>query len=109
MIAQRYTWSPNDFGQARVAALAWLAGLAEKQGTSQADVVLARYHGLAEKRPLDMQALRDWLYLCSVRLDYPGAYAAARDLAARRRPTRSRSGRSCTAWEAGRPPRGSEL
>ena len=106
-IAQRYSWSPADFGQARMAAMGWLVGLAQKQGTPQVDEVVASFRKPAEKRPADLRALWDWLYLCSVRLDYAGALRGRpRARAARRRPTRSRSGRSCIAWEAGRPPPG---
>ncbi len=80
-ISTRYTWAPADFGQARMAALAWLYKLAGQQGTSQAEQVVSFYRERAGKKPLDVQALRDWIYFCAVRLDYAGNLAASRDLA----------------------------
>ncbi len=79
-IAQRYTWSPADFGQARLAALGWLSTLAQKQGGAKLEAVVASFRERAEKRPVDLRASWDWLYLCAIRLDHAGEFAAARAL-----------------------------
>ncbi len=79
-ITQRYTWAPADFGQARLAALGWLASLAQKQGTPKLEELVASVRKPAEQRPADLRALWDWLYLCAIRLDHAGALSAARSL-----------------------------
>ena len=68
-ITQRYSWSPADFGQARMAALGWLVNLAQKRGTQPLDELVASIRKPAEKRPADLRAMWDWFYLCSVRLE----------------------------------------
>jgi tetratricopeptide (TPR) repeat protein len=79
-LAQRYSWSPADFGQARIAAMGWLVNLAQKQGSQHVDELVASIRRPAENKPADLRALWDWLYLCAVRLDNPGVYTAAREV-----------------------------
>jgi tetratricopeptide (TPR) repeat protein len=78
--AQRYSWSPADFGQARLAALGWLVSLAQKQGTPKVEEFVASVRKPAEARPADLRASWDWLYLCAIRLEHAGTFAAARAL-----------------------------
>ncbi|MHB1556493.1 MAG: DUF1583 domain-containing protein [Isosphaeraceae bacterium] len=73
-------WAPQDFGQARMAALGWLVSLAEKKGPSGSKQVIAAFRKAAGHNPPDAQALWDWFYLCAMRFDNAGAFAAARDL-----------------------------
>ncbi len=47
-IGQRYSWSPADFGQARLAAMGWMVGLAQRRGAAARGV-----------RGLDPQAGRE--------------------------------------------------
>ena len=56
-------WAPADFGQARMASLAWLVAIAEKKGKAQGDEVIARIRKAGEKTPPDPRALWDWFYL----------------------------------------------
>jgi predicted Zn-dependent protease len=73
-------WAPQDYGQARMAALGWLLSLAQRQGSGKGEEVIASFRKAAEKKPADVQALWDGFYLCQMRFDNAGAYAAAREL-----------------------------
>jgi tetratricopeptide (TPR) repeat protein len=79
-LTRRYSWGPSDFGQARMAAMGWIVSMVQKQGVPQAEGVVASFRKPAEKRPADLRASWDWLYLCAVRLDHAGAFAAAQML-----------------------------
>ncbi len=74
---QRQTWTPKDFGQARLGALGWLYSLAQKQ--NQGDVLLRRFKPAAEKN--DSRAAWDWYYLQRLRQDFQVSLEAARALA----------------------------
>ena len=73
------SWSPDDFGQARMAALGWLLGF-EEQGKIKSDGVLSAIRARAEKAPADVHALWDWFYLCQMRYDNSALFEAARRL-----------------------------
>ena len=75
-----YSWSPGDFGQARIAALGWLASLAEKERPSRQEEVAATFRTSALKSPADLHAIWNWFYLCTIREDNGGAFEAARKL-----------------------------
>ncbi len=77
---QGTAWAPQDYGQARMAALGWLVGLADRQGADKGKALIAEFRKAAEKKPADVQALWEWFYLCEMRFDNAGAYKAARDL-----------------------------
>ena len=70
-------WAPQDFGQSRMAALGWIVGLAERQGSAKGDEVVAAFRKAAEKTPADLRAIWDWFYFCEMRYDNAGAFAAA--------------------------------
>ncbi len=73
-------WAPVDYGQARMAALGWLLGLAERKGPDKAKELIESFRKAAEKKPADVHALWDWFYLCQMRFDNAGAYKATLDL-----------------------------
>ncbi len=75
-----YRWSPEDFGQARLAALGWLLGRAQSKAASGTQDPAALFQEAAEKTPADIHALWDWFYLCQVRYDNAGLFEAARRL-----------------------------
>ncbi len=79
-LSRQITFSPTDFGQARMAALGWLMSLAEKQGAGQSEAVIAAFRQAAGKSPADLRSLWDWFYLCAVRLDNAGVFEAAKSL-----------------------------
>ena len=102
-------WSPDDFGQARMAALGWLLSF-EQQGKAKADGPLAAIRKAAEKTPADVRALWDWFYLCQMRYDNAAPFRGGpHALAGRPRPIRSRSGRTSMSWGAGSFAQGREL
>ena len=74
-------WAPQDFGQVRMAALGWMLNQAEREGPSKREELIARIRRASEKTPADARALWDWFYLCLMRNDNPGIYAAGRLLA----------------------------
>ena len=49
-------WAPGDFGQARMASLAWLVAIAERKSKAQADEVVARIRKAGEKTPPEARA-----------------------------------------------------
>jgi tetratricopeptide (TPR) repeat protein len=74
-------WAPPDYGQARMAALGWLASLAQKQGKEAEEKFLSGIRAAKDKSPRDPAALWDWYLLSLVRYDNPAAFEAARALA----------------------------
>ncbi len=72
-----YSWSPADFGQARMVALGWLVSLAGKEQPSRQDTVVAGFVAAARKTPGDLRAIWNWFYLCIIREDHAGAFEAA--------------------------------
>ena len=71
-------WAPGDFGQARMASLAWLVAIAERKSKAQADEVVARIRKAGEKTPPEARALWDSFYLSLVRFDNAGTLAAGK-------------------------------
>ncbi|HZV06513.1 MAG TPA: tetratricopeptide repeat protein, partial [Gemmataceae bacterium] len=100
---QQRIWMPRDYGQARMAALAWLLGYAQKQNQGEAFLKthrpsIAKASGVAsaprekntrEKNTRGANAIPlagaagwwDWYYLQQLRLDWREVYKAARELA----------------------------
>ncbi|MDR3639221.1 MAG: DUF1583 domain-containing protein [Isosphaeraceae bacterium] len=74
-----FAWNPSDFGQARMAALAWLYSLGQKEGENPAFV--ARWREAQAKSPQDPRPLWDLCYLALVRDDSRELYNSAKDLA----------------------------
>jgi tetratricopeptide (TPR) repeat protein len=72
-------WYPADFGQARIAALAWLYRLGMKGDSNDAFVELCRE--AKDKAPHDPRAAWDWYYLAAIRQAGDETYSAARSLA----------------------------
>ena len=72
-------WSPEDFGQARMAALGWLLSFEQQRKTTTASPIAA-IRSAAEKTPADIHALWDWFYLCQMRYDNAALFEAARKL-----------------------------
>jgi tetratricopeptide (TPR) repeat protein len=72
-------WSPDDYGQARMAALGWLIGFEQKHNATAASAIAA-IESAAAKTPADVHALWDWFYLCQMRYDNAGLFAVARKL-----------------------------
>ena len=77
---RRYSWSPADFGQARMAALGWRVSLAGREQPNRQDEVLAGVRAVALKTPNDLRSIWNWFYLCAVREDHAGTFEAARKL-----------------------------
>ena len=76
----RTTWAPGDFGQARMAALAWLYGLAMKDGKEAEKAFLDHYRTESLKTPGNQRIRWDWYYLSLVRNDFKTAHEAAHAL-----------------------------
>jgi tetratricopeptide (TPR) repeat protein len=74
------SWSPDDFGQARMVALGWLVGRAQKESQTKADELEASLRTRAQKAGADLRALWDWFYVCQVKYDNAGVYTAAKAL-----------------------------
>ena len=72
-------WSPEDFGQARMATLGWLLSF-EQQHKATPPSPIAAIERAAEKGPADVHALWDWFYLCQMRYDNAALFEAARKL-----------------------------
>ncbi len=77
---RNYALSPNDFGQARMAALGWLTSLAQEERPPRDREFIDGVRTAALKTPHDLHALWNWFYLCLVRFDNAGAFSAAREL-----------------------------
>ena len=73
-------WAPTDFGQARMASLAWLVALADKKSKARGEEVIARFRKASEKSPADPRALWDWFYLSLLRDDNAAIVAAGKRL-----------------------------
>ena len=73
-------WMPSDFGQARMAALGWLVGLARNEVKGKEEAVVAEFRAARDRVPRDPRALWDWYYLTLALGDNTGTYEAARDL-----------------------------
>ena len=97
-------WVPDDFGQARMAALGWLLSLEPKDNPANASR-LAAIRAAAEKSPADVRALWDWFYACQLRFDNAALFEAARKLsrAATADPTRALGLSSCHGGQAASP------
>jgi tetratricopeptide (TPR) repeat protein len=64
-MARATTWTPQQYSQARMAALGWLVRLSQKNGNGQE--LIDRFRNAAEKTDAPSRALWDWVYLESVR------------------------------------------
>ncbi|HEY7326940.1 MAG TPA: tetratricopeptide repeat protein, partial [Gemmataceae bacterium] len=92
-VAQQHVWTPIDYGQARMAALAWQLGFAQMKGRGDAFVKEHRPQGgkseirnpksekNVQRSVLDSRAAWDWYYLQTMRQDMREVYMAARELA----------------------------
>ena len=77
LLPRGYSWSPADFGQARMAALGWLVSLADHEQPSRLDeVARAVFARRRSKTPTDLHAVWNWFYLCVMREDNAGAFEA---------------------------------
>ncbi len=76
---QNYTWSPYDFGQARMAALAGLYFQADK--AKSREPFLKDYRAARDKSLSDPRPAWNWYFLQLVLLDQTEAYEAAKSLA----------------------------
>jgi tetratricopeptide (TPR) repeat protein len=77
--SQRDLWTPADFGQARMAALAWLYALAQKEHKQKEFV--DRQRVALGKAGSDSRGLWDWWYLNYAIGDMGAAYEASKILA----------------------------
>ncbi len=75
-----YSWSPADFGQARMAAIGWLVSLAGREQPGGQDEFIAGVRAASLKTPGDHRAIWNWFYLCNMLLDHAGCFDAARNL-----------------------------
>lgn len=76
--SQPASWSPQDFGQARISALGWLFSAAMKD--RKEDEALAAFREAKDRKPADANALWDWYWLCQLRFDYPDVYRTSLEL-----------------------------
>jgi tetratricopeptide (TPR) repeat protein len=72
-------WAPRDYGQARVAAIAWLHAFALGDNTN--DEFMRRYRTAKEQAGADSRARWDWYYLQSLRMNYKEVFQVASELA----------------------------
>ncbi|HEV3167805.1 MAG TPA: tetratricopeptide repeat protein, partial [Isosphaeraceae bacterium] len=72
------SWSPTDFGSARIASLAWLINLAQKNDTQ--DEVVKRVRESCARTPTDARPFWDLYYLQIVRQEYAETFEAAKAL-----------------------------
>ncbi|WP_422924867.1 DUF1583 domain-containing protein [Singulisphaera sp. PoT] len=80
-LSSNYVWSPFDYGQARMAALAWLYHQAEKSKAQ--DNYLKEQLAARDKNPGDPRLAWDWYLLQLVLQDQTQTYDAAKELAHR--------------------------
>jgi tetratricopeptide (TPR) repeat protein len=73
-------WSPEDFGQARMAAIGWLLAFATRE--NKQDDFQKSMKAMLEKAGDDPRPRWDWLYLQLVRQNYKDAFDASKSLAA---------------------------
>ncbi|HTU17039.1 MAG TPA: DUF1583 domain-containing protein [Gemmataceae bacterium] len=89
--SQQSAWMPSDYGQARMAALAWQMGFAQKQNQNDAFLKAHRPPSrdrqgavsppLPDGRGSDGRVAWDWYYLQMLRQDLRAVYLAAQELA----------------------------
>jgi tetratricopeptide (TPR) repeat protein len=72
---QNRAWGPDDFGQARMAALGWLLNLAQKK--NKLDERVAEFRQARDKTPNDLRKLWDAYYLSLVRQEPAETHEAA--------------------------------
>jgi tetratricopeptide (TPR) repeat protein len=72
---QNRSWGPDDFGEARIAALGWLLNLAQKK--NQLDERVAEFRKAREKTPNDLRKLWEAYYLSLVRQEPAETHEAA--------------------------------
>src|SRR5262249_18553497 len=78
--SRAFSWAPEDFGQARMAALAFLLVQAQRSNTHEE--ILREFRESAAKATVaDPRPRWDWYYLNLARNEARDAYEAARDLA----------------------------
>lgn len=100
-------FAPDDFGQARIGAMAWLLRQAER--ADHREEFLKERRAACDREVARAQARWDWFYLQALLQDGPGMYQAARLLAeerdaeARWTLLRSLMGRSRVSARSGRP------
>jgi tetratricopeptide (TPR) repeat protein len=78
-------WTPIDYGQARLACLAWQLGFAIKD--SKQDEVIKVYRDAKDKPNADQRVLWDWYYLQLARQDHKEIFEVARRLASGQDPS----------------------
>jgi tetratricopeptide (TPR) repeat protein len=66
---------PSDFGEARLACLAYLVEVAKSKGTS--DALVKRFRDAKDKAGADPRPVWDWLYFQTLRNDYKDRVATA--------------------------------
>lgn len=79
VMSQANAWNPADFGQARIAAVAWLFTQAQRENAQ--DDFLAKLRGDREKSPNDPRPVWDWYHLQYVRQENKELYEAGKALA----------------------------
>jgi tetratricopeptide (TPR) repeat protein len=72
-------WSPDDLGQAKMAAVGWLFSLATRAGTQ--DAFLAEMRSAAEKSPTDPRPQWNLYYLQLLRIEFADIFEASKGLA----------------------------
>jgi tetratricopeptide (TPR) repeat protein len=77
--ATQSAWAPDDFGESRIAALAWQHVIADRKG--QGDAFIKQMREAAERATQDPRPRWNWMYLQLVRDQPRGTYEAARELA----------------------------
>ena len=73
---QQQFYTPSDYGQARLAAMAWLLRFAQLE--EQEKEFIKEYETAAQQPQPSRRSLLDWFYLNLVKQDNPGTYAAAK-------------------------------
>jgi tetratricopeptide (TPR) repeat protein len=72
-------WVPDDFGQARMAALGWLYAFAQKD--NKQDEFTQTTRTAKEKGGADSRQQWDWLYFQMIKQDQKGTWEAAKEMA----------------------------
>ncbi len=78
-VRQGGSWSPRDYGQARLAAIAWLHAFA--QNDNKKDEFIERMKKAKIQAGSDNRARWDWYYLQNLRMDYKEIFEASTELA----------------------------
>ncbi|MCI0457302.1 MAG: tetratricopeptide repeat protein, partial [Gemmataceae bacterium] len=79
MQQQQRTWGPVDYGQARLAALAWMMGFANRQ--NQQEAFVQQWRAARDKAASDPRITWDWYYVQILRQEQRAVYEASRPLA----------------------------